>query len=193
MTFHKLSETLKIIPYSQELHYLSLSFSCGNYTIDNFFKHGESLESDICKTYLFVETNNEEIVKLIGFFSIVADCVHSKENNSNNQVIFSGGAIRILMFAIDKRYQKTGVLINNSTKTYASIMLMLCFEQIYQLTSNYIGATFIVLDATNEGQGLYKNIGDFIPLSEDDEFGLSFIPGDGDCIPMYKYVKDEWY
>lgn len=51
--------------YNEDLRKLSSSFSCGNKHIDNFLRSSESLETEICKTYVMIELEKNEI---IGFF-----------------------------------------------------------------------------------------------------------------------------
>lgn len=180
--------------YNEELQKLSSSFSCGNITIDNFLRSAQSLETDICKTYVMIETDKNEI---IGYFSLAADAVLNPPDYSDmNKLTFIGGAIRIYMFAIDEKYQKQSVdvMISESefiSKTYASILLLTCFEYIDEIVKNHLGATYIILSATEQGIGLYQNIGGFNFLDEEEVIG--YVQGDGSCRAMYKFIKEENY
>lgn len=180
--------------YNEDLRKLSSSFSCGNKHIDNFLRSSESLETDICKTYVMIELEKNEI---IGFFSLAADAVlNPPEYSKANKLSFVGGAIRIYMFAIDEKYQKKSVDIIESdsksiTKTYASILLLTCFEYIDEIVCNHIGAAYVVLSATEQGIGLYKNVGGFEFL--DGEEVIGYVQGDGPCVAMYKWIKEDNY
>lgn len=180
--------------YNEELQKLSSSFSCGNVTIDNFLKSAQSLETDICKTYVMIETDKNEI---IGYFSLAADAVLNPPDYSDmNKLTFIGGAIRIYMFAIDEKYQKktVDVMISESeyiSKTCASILLFTCFEYIDEIVKNHLGATYIILSATELGIGLYQNVGGFNFLDEEEVIG--YVQGDGPCRAMYKFIKEENY
>ena len=179
--------------YNEELKKLSSSFSCGNKIIDNFLKSSDSLESDICKTYVMIETERKEI---IGFFSLCTDAVLSPPKyKDESRFTFVGGAIRIYMFAIDEKYQKQSVemvVSENETisKTYASILLLTCLDYIDEIANDYVGAMYIILSATKEGIGLYRNIGKFEFLSDEDEEFVGYIKGDGPCALMYRFIKE---
>lgn len=187
---------LNVLEYNEDLKKLSSSFSCGNFYIDNFLKSNESLESDICKTFVMVQSemeNEQTTDKLVGFYSISADSVYSLDDTSSgNKIIYDGGAVRIHMFAIDEGFQHKTLKIGEEKKTYASVLLLDCFEQINHIVNNHIGATYIILYATNLGYGLYKNVGNFEELTDADDIYLSTIEGSEECIPMYKYIKDDY-
>lgn len=140
-----------------------------------------------------LKVENNERKEIIGFFSLSADAVFTSSEYSDSKIVLSGSAIRIYMFAIDEKYQKKKVKINVDgrvqEKTYASLLLLTCFDYIDDIVNNYIGAMYIVLNATKEGKGLYKNIGGFLELETDEK--ISYIEGDGPCVPMYKFIKEE--
>lgn len=128
---------------------------------------------------------------------MAADAVlNPLDYNDMNKLTFVGGAIRIYMFAIDEKYQKqtVDIMISNNefiTKTYASILLLTCFEYIDEIVKNHVGATYIILSATEQGIGLYQNVGGFSFLDEEETVG--YIHGDGPCKAMYKFIKEDNY
>lgn len=166
----------------EELEQLCSSFYCTNTVIDNFIRSSECLNPSICKTYLLTKEENNKI-ELIGFFSLAADAV------LENTTIYNGGAIRILMFAVDERYQKQTILIGHNKRTYASLQLVLCLETIQNIVEQSVGASYIVLSSTKEGYNLYTHVGEFETI--DDDFQLTYHEGDGqECIDMYKPLFD---
>ena len=142
-----MNNVLKVMEYNEELKKLSSSFFCGNQYIDNFLKSNESLESDICKTFVLTDDNGEEI---IGFFSLCSDAVYENLGTKREHIYYLGGAVRIYMFAIDKKYQDQNIRQNVKLK-YASFLLLFCLNMIFDIVSNYIGVTFVVLHSTKEG------------------------------------------
>lgn len=195
---------ISVVEYNEDLKYLSSSFSCGNKNIDNFLKGSDSLESDICKTYIMINIDSKRDgdinpKEIIGFFSLAADAViEPPEYNEYNKIVFKGSAIRIYMFAVNEKYQQKRVKISSSeskeliTKTYASLLLFSCFDYIDDIVNNHIGAMYVILSATEKGVGLYQNVGGFEFLETEDEV-LSYIEGDGACKSMYKFIKNDEY
>lgn len=169
---------------------LCFSFNCGNLIIDNFLKGPNSLDSSICKTYLFVSCDDNNIINdLIGFFSLSTDAMLEKSADYTSGKIFNGSAIRISMFAIDKRYQQLKIKTENSEHTFASMMLLYCINRIEDIVKNDVGAAYIVLNSTSEGFNLYKHIGNFEVIDED--YLTPIHPSDGiNCIAMYKPIFD---
>lgn len=136
----------------------------------------------------------QTIDKIVGFYSIAADSVYSVDDSlSQNRIIYNGGAIRIHMFAIDEKFHHKSLKIDNEKKTYASVLLLDCLEQINHIVQKHVGATYIILSSTQAGYALYKNTGDFEELAEDDDIYLSDADGNEDCIPMYKYIKEDTF
>lgn len=79
------------------------SFSCRNKYIDNFLKGSDSLDQDVCKTFILMLTSNDKKI-IVGYYSLAADCVFG-ESEVREGKEYKSGAIRILMFAIDERFQ----------------------------------------------------------------------------------------
>lgn len=182
--------------YNEELRLISSSFSCGNWYIDNFLKGSQSLENDICKTFVMIQVseqqNNLVEKEIIGFYSLSADAVFTYPENSS-KILLSGGAIRINMFAIDSKFQGKNISINGIQRKYASLMLLQCLNHITTIVQSHVGAMYIILDSTKQGEQLYRSVGEFHYLSEDDELHTPYAQGSEDCIPMYKFIKNEEY
>ena len=200
----------RIRPFEEVQEYVN-DFNCGNIRINNYLLN-EACYFEIAKTYLFVKevcsTNNntsEEIVTetyLIGFFSLCADSLieediikavddssNEKTTNNINQI---SSAIKIHMFAIDERYQKKRDLsLNEKPITYAHCMLMMCLNIIEEIVKRYLGATYIVLYSTKEGEGLYKYVGGFEELEE--TMSVPKSESDIKLLPMYRVIFEEDY
>lgn len=162
--------------------------------IDNFLKGNESLESDICKTFVMLKTtkiNDNTKQEIIGFYSLSSDSVLCYSDS--DKIMLDGGAIRIFMFAIDEKYKHKQLKIDHQERTYASILLLDCLNLIDEIVDQYLGAKYIILNSTKEGHRLYKHTGDFIDLTDEEDFILSDVEGNDECIPMYKYIKDELF
>ena len=183
---------LKIEKYTYEseenIKLLCSSFSCGNYVIDNFLKSEDCKNPSICVTYLLLK-DEDNVIDLIGYFSLSADAVLYNEYNSMVPH-FNGSAIRIQMFAIDSRFQGKRIQYNESENhTIASFMLSQCISIIENIVIKNIGVTYIILSSTKEGYNLYKYSGQFASI--DEEYSLTLHEENGnECIDMYKPVFD---
>lgn len=155
-------------------------FDCGNLGINRFLQFS-SLDSLTAATYVFHDDD-----EMIGFFSLCADAVKHADNNT-----LLGSAIRILMFAIDNRYQKQHVLVNCTPMTYAHLMLDYCIDIIRNIVIRDLGAQLIILSSTNEGKNLYAHCGSFYEIELDDEMEFLEKEGDEKLIPMYRLVFDD--
>lgn len=184
----------KLITYNHDsdeiIKQLCLKFSCGNIVIDNFLKTYKALDITISKTYLFISCgDNDRIIDLIGFFSLSTDSMLEKADNSPVGKVFNGSAIRIMMFAIDKKYQQSKMNLAFNNRTFASTMLLYCIKVIRSIVNNHLGASYIVLNSTKEGFNLYSHTGKFEILDED--YAMPIHKEDGEeCIMMYKPVFD---
>lgn len=171
----------------EDIKHLCSSFSCGNLIIDNFIKSNESLDSSISITYLFVKKDeNNKISDLIGFFSLCTDSMLEKTDDYKIGKIFNGSAIRIHMFAIDKKFQQVKIETSNGIHTLATIMLLNCLNIITNIVNNHVGASYIVLNSTKEGQNLYKHTGNFEII--DDDFATPLHEDETECISMFKPI-----
>ncbi len=167
---------------SLEYSEMCRQFDCGNSYINNFLKEN-SFNNEIAKTFILI---NEEVPCIMGFFSLSADSLIEKSNDQ--KTIELGPAIRIYMFAVDKRYQGYHYHLS---ETIASFLLNQCIEVIKKVVEHYIGATFIVLSSTKEGYHFYKKKGDFEELEQD--MAMLDILGDNDTIKMYRDIFEDEY
>lgn len=172
---------MRIVEHDQTYNQLASHFDCGNYYI-NYFLRTESLNNDISKTYLLVD---EEAQYILGFFSLSADTlVEILEREQYQQM---GPAIRIYMFAVDKKYQHQKFNFCKKQCTIASFLLSYCIKKIKSIVQKNIGACFIILSSTHEGYQLYRNKGDFEVLDEDMKF--IDIVGSTNMIDMYRNIE----
>lgn len=164
-------------------------FSCGNIIIDSFLKSSDSRDPSICITYLFVSKIENKIDKLIGFFSLSTDAILEKNDEYKTGKVFNGSAIRISMFAIDKKFQQIKTQTQDGIHTIASIMLLNCIEIIKNIVKNHVGAAYIVLNSTKEGKNLYQHTGKFEVIEED--YSTPIHEKDGiESISMLKPIFD---
>lgn len=162
------------------------AFSCGNLFIDNFLESTDSCNPSVCKTYLLIDELDKEEFNLIGYYSLSTDAV---SESSNGILRFNGGAIRISMFAIDKRYQGKRLCFEQKEQTLASFLLIHCLKEIRAIAQNNVGAMYIVLNSTQEGYNLYTNTGEFEPFDED-LLTLHHEDDGKESIGMYKTLFD---
>ena len=156
------------------------SFNCGNAILDNFIRY-DSCNTSISKTYLMIEDDT----KLIGFYSLCCSSLLEIKDEKNN-IESSAPAICLKMFAIDKKYQDK--IIDGYEHTYAHFMLTVCLDKIKEIKNQYIGAECIILNSTQEGYELYKNVGDFYELESDYE--LPDYNENPNAIKMYRSIDN---
>lgn len=181
-------KSLNVVPLTQDLLPFAESFSSGNKYIDGFLKNGDfSLDVNIGTTYVFLSSSKKEIV---GFYNLGMSSLDQLQE-VNGRLIRSrmGGAVNINYFALDERYHRQikGQLPSGTNIYLSDLLLDECFERIEQITQQYIGATFITLNSTNEGLNLYTRNG-FERLEEDMSFTME--ESDHDCIQLYKWIHE---
>ena len=146
--------------------------------MNRFLVGSEALEPGIAKTYIALSDNRTE---LIGYYSIDCGTV-DQVNGAYHEKI--GGAVHLRCFALDKRYHhEIQEMTSTGKAVYVSDMLLeSCLDRIEYIRSNFIGAEFVTLASTREGEKLYRRHG-FDDLDED----ISFSPtsGEDDCIRLY--------
>lgn len=182
-------ENLEVIPF--EKRFDSVNFDCGNVHINSYFKNLKNDPAYAAGTYILKHVNTEEI---IGFFTLCPDAVLEKEtleSTGETTMIYNGPAIRIHMFAINKRYQHQKVIsVSDELLSYGAYLLSLCILQIQNLAAECIAVLYITLLSTKEGQPLYEKYGDFISLAEEDEgFVTAQTRDDSDGIAMYRTLN----
>lgn len=165
----------RIVPYNEEYRQLAKKFHCGNIHIDTFLRSTDSLNENICKTYIYLNDDSSEI---IGFYSISTGCV---EQNDSGLILKMGGSIHITDFALDENYHGWEMNDGDIKINLSDILLIDCLDRIKNLQKQ-VGFSFVTLNATEQGYPLYSR-NDFERIEEDMR-----IPKDkkeSDCIPMY--------
>lgn len=180
---------LNVVTYKNEnmgtYKSLCASFSCGNIVIDNFLKSYDAVDPSICRTYLLIDKEDENI-SLLGFYSLATDAVLETYNNAP---CFSGGAIRILMFAIDEKFQGKKIAEENKTQTIASFLLNYCINMIKEIVEDNVGAAYVVLSSTTRGYNFYTHDDLFSEL--EDSLLLTYHEDNGEgCIDLYSDLFD---
>lgn len=182
--------SLNVKPLTPELLPLAEKFSSGNIYIDGFLRNGDnSLNTNIGKTYVFLSSEDKEI---IGFYNLSVGSVDQIEKVDNREIRSRmGGAININFFGLDEKYHKqVQDILPTGTKIYLSDLLLDdCFERIQMIVETQIGATFVILNSTQEGYNLYTRNG-FEELEDD----MSFTREDGEysCIQLYRWINEEF-
>lgn len=181
-------KSLNVVPFTPELLPFAERFSSGNTYIDRFIKNGDySLDPNIGKTYVFLSSSGEQI---IGFYNIGMSSLDQLQEVNGKQIRNRmGGAVNINYFALDENYHRKlkGQLPSGQNIYLSDLLLDECFERIENIAENYIGATFITLNSTNEGLNLYIRNG-FEKLEDDMNFTME--KSEHDCIQLYKWIYE---
>lgn len=157
---------------------LTKGFNSGNEYLDNFLKSSAAFDSALGKTYVFLSEDGSD---LIGYYNLGTG---SLEENSGIGKVKYGGAIHINGFAVDIKYQN--VVFNETAdgeKVYLSdIMLFDCLDRVEYIRENHVGAAFVTLNSTKEGERFYKKMGfDYL----EDDMIFSREDSENSCVPMY--------
>lgn len=183
-------KSLNVVPLTPELLPLTENFSSGNTYIDSFIKNGDcSLNTNIGKSYVFLSKKGTEI---IGFYNLSVSSLDQLQQIKERQYrVRMGGSININYFALDEKYHKQieGILPSGTNIYLSDLLIDECFERIEMITQNYVGATFVTLNSTNEGLHLYTRNG-FEYLEEDMTFTME--ESDYDCIQLYRWINEEF-
>ena len=153
-------------------------FDSGNSHLDRFLKSGLAYDDSIGKTYVFLSDEGDCV---IGYYNIGMGAVEQIDGGLRKKI---GGAVHINCFAIDKRLQDQIVSVDTEAgKIHLSdLMLYDCMKRIMAIRKNCIGAAFVTLNSTKEGEWLYKR-NDFEYLEDDMDFAKE--EGDLECRQMY--------
>lgn len=155
---------------------LSHTFNSGNLYLDNFIKSNEALNPLNGKTYVFLDTNQSN---LIAYFNIGTGSIGSTYSKPKDKI---GGSVHLNCFALDLQYQ--GLKLNKKLNIKLSdILLNKCVKKILSIQKNHIGFAFITLCSTKQGYNLYKRHG-FENIDTDMIIPIEIGIEDG-CQPMY--------
>lgn len=154
-------------------------FDCGNRSINDFIRE-ESLDSKKDVTYIFSDTENENI---IAFCSICCNGISVCEDNGDKVYATNYPAIDIDFFAVDESYRSIPFdESSNRYETLSNALFSFMIKYISDIATKYVGATHICLYAVPKAKNFYKRCGfiDFEPYMNRDE--APFLEG---CIPMF--------
>ena len=169
------SSKLNILRLDASKQKLASNFSCGNTYIDSFLKSPQALDYGFGKTYIWLDESNSHI---IGFYNISVGCIDQCDDGCRYKI---GGSLHINEFALDTRYQ--GKCVSERLDIRLSdLLLQDCRDRANYLRGHHVGFSFITLQSTNEGHGLYSRNG-FEDIEED--MTVSSIPEEENCRPMY--------
>lgn len=170
-----------IVPYNASLQKLASSFDCGNSYLNNFLNSADSLNNSVSKTYVFL---TEDKAAIIGYYSITTGCITSSEEQASWRI---GGSIHISELAVDKRYHRWHMALENddSQISFSDILLTDCIDRILRL-HEFLGFAFITLNSTAQGRSLYKRSG-FEEIEED--MSIPSDKSERECTPMYLLLE----
>lgn len=140
-------------------------FDSGNSHLDRFLKSSRAFDDSTGKTYVFLSDTGDCV---IGYYNIGMGSVEQTDGDLRRKL---GGAVHINCFAIDRKFQDQVVSIDTEVgKIHLSdLMLYDCMNRISTLRKNHIGAAFVTLNSTKEGEWLYQRH-DFEYLEDDMDF-----------------------
>lgn len=165
-------------PYCEELRKLATTFDCENQYLNDFLKSNEALDTGITKTFVVLPDDESEI---IGYYSIDCGAVDQVTGSYHEKI---GGAVHVRCFALGKEHKhQVEQVAPDGTKLYLSdVIFSDCLNRIEYIRSNFIGAEFVTLASTKEGEKLYRRHG-FDDLDED----ITFSPthGEDECTCLY--------
>lgn len=175
------------LDYSISFHRISAAdsdllkdFRCGNPAIEQFIRE-ESLSSNQDVTYIFIDTENQN---MIGFCSICCSGISCIGKDSGGQVFTTTiPSIEIDYFAIDEDYRSLRLdKDSNRYETLSQALFLLMIQKIEEISHTVVGATHICLYAVPQAVNFYKRCGfcEFSPYMNRDE--LPFLDG---CVPMF--------
>lgn len=143
---------------AENLHLLQ-EFSCGNDWIDDHFRN-TAVSSDREVTFLF---NNLTAGHTAAAVSL--SCA-SIPITSYGVYVESHPAVEITCFAVDLRYQKLRMSPDPDEGYFSDTILSHIISDIYQFTSNFCGASHILLHSTDSARHFYER-NQFREITED--------------------------
>lgn len=164
--------------YSEKFRRLAASFDCGNPYLNHFLQSRDSLDPGIAKTFVVLSDDESEI---IGYYSLDCGAVDQITGSYHEKI---GGAIHIRCFALGREHKhQIEQVAPDGTRLYLSdIIFSDCLARIESIRAHSVGAEFVTLASTPEGERLYRRHG-----FEDLEDDLSFSPthGEDQCVCLY--------
>lgn len=166
-------------------------FDCGNKTLNNYLKEKAYRDCDSVTNIIRDKGSN----KIIAFFSLSCGAIYlctthvkKEEQSSQNLKFTSFPAVEIKHFAVNKEYQDTYIVDEDTNKSYLLSGALLDYiknKVIMEFTEKYCGASRIILYSTPQAVNFYETSG-FESFYEDFVIdNSSYLEG---CTPMiYNY------
>ncbi len=170
------------------------SFDCKNPDFNDFLYEDAINFSADGKgvTYILVDENEyqqQNISVIFAFATIQSTALHYYEEDS--EVLSSISCAEIKYFAITRKLQKQIAYTIDENKYYSTIFFEYFLQELYELSTKYIGFQAIFLRANKQGENLYRRkkfidaSSYIVPYTEDDPTGK--------CIPMILNISSNIY
>lgn len=124
-------------------------FSCGNDTLDTFFKE-KAADSEREVTYLFIDTATNRTAAAV---SLSCSALLIGENNFINESVPS---VEITYFGVDREYQKMQYSEVREDGYFSDMIMDSVIQIISDFSVEHCGATYILLFSTPEAVHFYQ-------------------------------------
>lgn len=157
-------------------HYVE-NFSCGNYSIDEYFKK-ESFSDGTSVTYMFIDQDADELIACV----TVACSAIFTESEIQQQFSTLLSAMEIKYLAVNEKYQHIPYRENTTRPSLSDYMFDYMIDYLWEMSHSQIGAAKIVLYSVPQAVNFYKRHG--FKLFGETMFGDTGYYVEG-CEPMY--------
>ena len=172
------------------------SFDCKHPDFNDFLYEDACIlgASGCGVTYILVdkkEYENNQISMIFAFATIQATALHYHDYEKNSKILCSLSCAEIKYFAINRKLQRLIAYDIDDSKYYSTIFFEYLLQDLYEMSTKYIGFQAIFLRANENGRKLYKrknfiDASEYIILyTEDDPYGK--------CIPMILNISSNIY
>lgn len=176
---------MNLVEFGDQYKNLVENFTCGNIILDNFLKGKDALDPNIGVTYIMLSKCKKFI---IGFCNISVSRIDFTQSvNGQDYLEPMGGAFHINYLGVHKNFQHKLKNIIEGKKIYIGDIILVECEEIILKANELVGASFITLYSTEEGQKLY-NRNDYEAFEKDMVVATS--ESDSCCYKMYKCLED---
>lgn len=153
------------------------TFSCGNETIDSYFKE-DAFEDATSVTYMFID---EDADKLIACVTVACSAIFVE---NDEEILFSTllSAMEVKYLAVSEEYQHIPYNEDAARPSLSDYMFDFMLDHLWNISQKQIGAAKIVLYSVPQAVSFYKRHG--FKLFGDTMYGDTgyFVEG---CEPMY--------
>ena len=189
-TIDKFNPSVKI--FNEEDFYLSKNFNSGKFQFNDYICNDaiEDRKTGNGVTYIVIDKINDEEERLVAYYTLSTSSVHFVDrydfedddipDNEKREHYTPINAVMINMFAVNNEYQDT---------LYQEYLISDLILDIYELTTNIIGAKQIILCSVKDAVNFYKR-NEFEEFS--DELTL-FDKDSEDLIPMCLTLHKSMY